>query len=287
MSRVPVLAAIATAAVLLAACGHDPAPRSETVENAIEWNRRAERAFRAGDPATARDYYVHALELYRSIEHSEGVATEIVNIATVELALGETDAAKTSLDALLGNPGLGIAPAQRAEAAYRRAWIALREGSLRGTDDWLARAEEDCRSECAAQGRLLNLRAQLALATGNARAAAVHADAAAAYHRRVRDPVEEANALYLLGDARAALGELTGAIESYRAALELDKNAGVPRKIARDLMRIGRTFARQGDARHAVEHLRRALTVYESIGDAAGAQEARRALAPLGTDAGR
>jgi tetratricopeptide (TPR) repeat protein len=254
-------------ALLLAACGHDPAPRSDVREAAVEANQRAQAAFKAGDYEAARDHTRRALDLYRALDDADGVATELVNLSVAQLAAGDVAGAIATLDPFFANPGLEFSAAQRAEAAYRRAWIARRTADARETDTWLTRAEGWCRGECPANGRLLNLRAQIALEGGDLATAREQATRAVAANRKTQDRVEEANAVRLLANVAASHGDHAGARAHFEQALALDKETGQAAKIHADLIGIGLSLRAQGRGREAVEYFERARSVAQGAGD--------------------
>lgn len=271
-------------AALLAACGHAPAPRSPTVESAIEWNRRGQTAYRAGDFLRARDAYRQALVLYRSIEDVNGVATELVNVATAEFALGNVPASKAALDEIVTSRAPGFPAAQRAEGAYRRAWLAQREKSSGETAEWLARAEGFCRGDCPAHGRILNLRAQTEIAAGRLTAAREHALRALAANQKSGDKAEEANTLRMLAESLLALGDAPGAAVRYEQALAIDKETGQADKVAASLLGLGAVAQVQGRLAEAGDYYRRALVVAEAGGDSERREAASSALKTLGGD---
>jgi tetratricopeptide (TPR) repeat protein len=261
--------------IALAACGHTPAPRPAVVESAIEWNQRGQSAFRAGELARARDAYRQALRLYRSIEDADGIATELINVAWLEHALGDTPAAKAALDEVSASRAPGFPATQRAEAAYRRAWIAQREQRPVETAEWLARAEALCRADCPAHGRILNLHAQSEIAAGRLAAGRELARRALAANQKAGDKAEEANALRLLAETLLALGDAPEAALRYEQALALDKETGQPDKVAADLLGLGAAARARQRLPEAREYYRRALAAAE----AGGSEELRRAAA--------
>jgi len=56
--------------------------------------------------------------------------------------------------------------------------------------------------------------------------------------------------------------------------LQLDKETGSAEKIALDLMGLGRSLARQGKRKEAVEYFQRAYFVSEGVGDTRGMEAA-------------
>lgn len=265
--------------VSLAACagGEPPKPTPALVEEAYQWNQRAESAFRRGDLDTALESSRRALALYLSLEDSDGVARELANLSSIHLARGETTEAVAVLGPVLEEGGLPFPPRLRAEAAYR---IAVIESTRNQTAarDWLERAGRECQPECDVLGRMLNLRARLLLAGKQSAEAQTLARRALALHERRGDRQEHANSLRLLGEIALVEARPVEARDYFRRALEIDKDEAVPRKIFADLIGMGRSFSAEGRATEAQAHFRRARAVAQAAGDTTGVAEADRLL---------
>jgi tetratricopeptide (TPR) repeat protein len=248
------------------------------VEDAYQWNQRAESAFRRGDLDGALEASRRALALYRSLEDSDGVARELANLSAIHLARGETDAAVSVLTPVLAEGGAPFQARHRAEAAYRLAVLeAARQPAAAG--EWLDRAERHCGAECDALGRILNLRARLQLDGRRLDSAETLARRALALHDRRGDRQELANSLRLLGDIALAGNRPAEARDQYRRALDIDKDEAAPRKILADLIGIGRSLAAEGRRPEAVDFFRRARAVAAAAGDSPGVAEVDHLLA--------
>ena len=272
----------ALAVLSLAACGGgEPIrPTPALVEEAYQWNQRAESAYRRGDLDVALDASRHALDLYRSLEDSDGVARELANLSSIHLARGETDQAVAVLTPILAQGGAPFRAGHRAEAAYRIAVIEAARSPARA-GEWLDRAEQHCGSGCESQGQLLNLRARLLLAAKQPAPALALARRALGIHEKRGDRQEQANSRRLLGDIALGNAQPVEARADYQRALEIDKDEAVPRKIFADLMGIGMTFAAERRREEAATHFRRARDVAQAAGDRAAAAEADRRLTEL------
>lgn len=266
-------------ALLTAACGSAPPRPSENEEHAVRLNKRAQGAYRSGDLPAALALHEQALAANRAIENVAGIAAELMNIAAIQGQLGNGAAAHAALDEILVRPAVPFSGAQRAEAAYRKAYLYFETGQRAEAGLWLAQARVLCGAkECAADGKAGNLRARIAIEQGDAGAALGHARAALAINDRYEDRAEQGNSLRLMADAALTLGDYLAAEQSYSGALALDKALGVPPKIALDLIGIGRSLHAQGRAAEAVEYFRRAQSVASGAGDRATVELARRLL---------
>ncbi len=273
---------IALAATLLAACSSAPTPRPATEEGAIQWSQRGEDAYRRGDLNGALAAYEQAFKLYASVEHNEGSASQLLNIATVYYRLGDRARASQTLDQILTARGVATPARFKAEAAYRRAYFDFESGDMAGANSWLGRAQEYCvEAACDVGGRLSNLKAQLALARDDIASAELEARRGAELNRRGADAVEEANSLRLLAEIAVRRGQHAAALAFYEQALTLDKNAAEPRKIVLDLLGASRSLAAQGKSAAAGDYAERARRVAESVGDEQGQQQAAALLKSL------
>ncbi len=247
------------------------------VEEAYQWNQRAESAFRRGDLTGALEASRRALALYVSLEDSDGVTRELANLSSIHLARGEAAEAVSVLGPILEEGGTPFRSHHRAEAAYR---IAVIEASRNpaGAGEWLARAERHCQPECDVLGRILNLRARLLLGGKQVAEAQTLARRASSLHEKRGDRQELANSLRLLGDIALANTRPAEAREYFHRALAIDKDEAVPFKIFSDLIGIGRSFSAEGRRAEAATHFRRARAVAEAAGDSQGTSEADRLL---------
>jgi tetratricopeptide (TPR) repeat protein len=149
-------------------------------------------------------------------------------------------------------------------------------------------AQALCRqANCASAGAILNLRATLAQARGDRATAVELAQLAAQAARQHADRVEQANALRLLGELRSAQGAHPEAEQHYRAALDLDRAVEAPKKIALDLLGIGRSLHAQGRYDQALGYFHRSLSVADSIGDREAVESAQAAIRQLAPMAGQ
>jgi tetratricopeptide (TPR) repeat protein len=266
-------------ALLAAACGSAPPRPSESEEHAVQLNNRAQSAYRSGDLPAARALYRQALAANRAIENSNGIAAELMNIATVERQLGDSTRAHAALDEILVTPAVPFSGAQRAEAAYRKAYFFFDDGQRTQASEWLEQARVLCGAkECAADGKAGNLRARLALGQADAGAAFGYARGALAINTKYEDRAEQGNSLRLMGDAALKLGDSMGAEQFYSDALALDKALGAPQKIVLDLIGVGYSLRAQGRRSEAAEYFRRAQSVAIGAGDEAAVELARRLL---------
>jgi len=254
-----------TAALTLAGCVSSAPKLTVQQEAAIQYNQRGEAAFRQGDFALARDEFQKSLSIHRSVENQEGVAGELMNLSLVYRRLGNSSDAHGALDQILSGPGLPFDDKQRAEAAYRKASLYLDDADDAQARNWASRALDLCRA-CPAEGRIFNLQARMTLSARPAGSMQL-ARRALTLNRSAGNKIEEANSQRLIADAAYQTQDYSAAQAAYEAALLLDKETGAAEKIALDLMGLGRSLARQGKRKEAMDYFQRAYFVSEGTGD--------------------
>jgi tetratricopeptide (TPR) repeat protein len=270
------------AALLLAVWGcAGPLPTNSAAarhEAAIEANRRGEAHVRHGELESAARSYREALRLSQSLEDADGIAANAINLSIVRQRQGRFDEARSSLGAILEQPDLRFTPSRLAEASLRHALLDLDQGRLASAEQWLSRSARYCSERCALAAAIHNTGAQLALRAGRVDEAAAAARSGHDSARAANDRAELANALRLLGISSLHRSDATAARAHLEQALALDRELGAPRKIALDLLALGRAAALAGDVEAARAYYARALAVAEADRDSSGAAEARAML---------
>ena len=265
----------------LAACGSAPPAQSDADtrrERLVDLNDRAQRAVARGDLRRAAALYREALRVAESFEDFRSIGVNALNLAAVHQALGEPEAAHHALERVLAAPARFEEPLV-AQAAGLKSSLALQARELGAAEDWLKRAEGECKSPaCRIQTALLILRAQLALergATGESRSQAARALAAS---RAENSREEEANALRVDGRAAAAQGGHAEAVALLNQALAIDKQLALPYKIGLDLMALAETELMRGERQPARDYAQRALDVSRAAGNRPQQEAAARLL---------
>jgi Tfp pilus assembly protein PilF len=265
--------------LVLAACAAPPAKTTTARhEAAIEANRRAEAYLRHGELENAARSYREALRLSQSLEDADGIAANAINVSIVRQRQGRFGDARASLGVILEQPDLHFSSARLAEASLRHALLDLDEGRYAAAGKWLSQSLEHCAGRCGLLPAIHNTRAQLALKAGLAEEGAAAARSAHDAAHAANDRTELANALRLLGIAALQAGDFGTARPRLEEALALDRELGVPRRIALDLLALGRAAERSGDRAAARAYYARALAVSEADRDTSGTAEARAML---------
>lgn len=246
------------AALLLTACGHKPELRSPREQQAIDFNRQGETAFRYGEYRLAIDHFQASLRMNETIENIDGIAINRINLAKSYQALGDLAGSQREADSLLQERVLQFAPAHLAAAAIQKSLLLLQQGQADAAQEWIDRARDYCADRCDARGVMLNVRTGIALARGDAATAAQWGEQAL---KENNTPVEHANALRLLAEARLMAGASGAALPLLQEALTQDKQLGATTKIAMDMELLARACAASGDPDKAREFGERARRV--------------------------
>jgi tetratricopeptide (TPR) repeat protein len=266
----------------VAGCGGAPVYRSAPLEREQELNRKATAAYERGKYESALALSREALQISRAIEHADGIAANLLNLAAVQRALGERAQAAQAVDELLAAGPIAFSPERRSAAAYLRALLELDAGAFPEAARLAAAARELCRTaRCGSEGRIVNLQARAAFLGGDPARALTLAREALALNREAGADEETANALRTMADAALVSGGGAEAEAGYAAALALDKKLGLAAKIRLDLLRLGDAAAAAGRIDAARDYFRRALGVSRGAADEAGAAEAEARLRGL------
>lgn len=290
MKRLAAATPAIVACTLLAACAGGPPPTR--LQRAVDENNRGEQFFARGDYKGAADHFRRALAAAESIEDEDAIAANLVNLSIVQQRLGDRAGAVASAERILNERNLAFADRRIAEAALRRALLAMEAGEHAAAADFAAKAEAKCRESCALRGKLLGLRGYLALAAGDGPQAAKLGREAITLQRAAGDQEELANALRLLGSAlllpgasSATAGSPAGspaeALAPLNEALTIDKKLALARAVANDLLMLGRAHARLGDAAQARAHFERAMAAAQADGNKVTVEQARQGLAGM------
>lgn len=275
----PLLAALLVG--LMGACGHAPEkPVNLRLSQAIELEQKGQQAYRQGHAAAAAGHFEAALRVDMSIENHDGIVADRLNLAQALDASGDVGGARRQLDALLSDSPLSLSPEQIARAKAALGLMALKQGELADAQRLIDEAQQACAKTCPSAAAILNINARIALERNNPSAALASAGAALPLLAEGSHLGERANSLRIIGLARLALGEAVAALAPLLQALALDRELGLPERIADDLLQLGRTHAATGNQGNAEYFYRRALTVAEASGNAALAQRVREANKP-------
>ncbi len=234
-SRLSLFMGLLACILFLTACGQTAPKRNARLELAAEHGQSAQRAYDRGDFHTALKQYEMALQIDVAVENVSGIAIDTLNLARVNQLLGKPEVANAYLDKLLQDSALEYEDIYLATAAAQKSLLLLQHGAVKEARLWLEKASEWCKEKCAIAIVIDNTRAAIALREKDAEQA-LHWGTKAASASRDSSPLEYANALRHMGEAKLMLGEFSAALHLAEEALVVDKLQGLPEKIRQDLL---------------------------------------------------
>jgi tetratricopeptide (TPR) repeat protein len=223
--------------------------------------------FELGELSTATEFFQRALELGQLDGDDLLVARATNNLGAIANVRGEREQALT-MYALAIAAYQRLGEARGLAAAHHNMGITFRHIGL------LDRADE---SECraidfaheAGNARLLLLarigRAEVSLLRGDAKFAAVAAARLASDFAKSGDPIQQANALRVVGAARLALREYDGALAVLADGLRLAVSHDAALIEAEVLRTRAEVFSWRGDHRAARDDAARAIGIFNHL----------------------
>ncbi len=256
---------VIAACLLTLACGGGPSASvvSQQVQRSNAHNVNARAAYERGDTALAMKLSSEALRLSRSVEDTEGIALNLLNIAAIYRVRQDRASAHEALGELFNSAGIKYPDRLLARGCMLKALLYIDEGVLNDASKWAGKAESLCKgSGCNVMAGIYNLKGRVLLLRDDVPGAREYAQRG----RRAGGgkSAESANSLRLLGDSYLALKDYQRAESMYQEALEMDKELGLPSKIAMDLKGMAEASIAEGRVDKAKEYLLRALDVSKS-----------------------
>jgi len=259
----------------LSGCGGAPAQKPSNAHiMASEYSQKAAKAVEKGDNEKALSYYMEALKINRSIENTEGIAVNLINMAAIYQKKGDILKARELIEIALSMPD--ISAEARSEAAYEQAKIYLKEKDTVKAKEWIDKSLSLYKGPL--EGARLNLTGRIAFAEGKYDEALATADTALKRNRENKQKTEEANSLRLVAEIKAQKGDYKGSREFYLRALDIDKELGNSRKIAMNLRGLGALSLNNGYFQDAINFYMRAYEVSKNAGDTEDALKALELL---------
>jgi len=228
-------------------------------------------AFELGDLETAERRFSGALELASDEEDALLVARATNNLGAIANVRGRHEAA-LSLYQLAVPAYQRIGSALGLAQSFHNIAITYRDARrLAEAEEYERRAVEFARE--AGNPRMLAMaragRAELSLMRGDADLARAGASMAAMEYAAIPDPAGEADALRLLGAARAELGETEPAMQALDRALALAREHGSALVEAETRSAMARLRESGGDREAARDDALAALEIFTRLGAAA------------------
>jgi len=217
----------AAGAALLGACSSPPV-RSPAEIQTQGFSTQGIDRFKAGDLPRALAFFQQALVIAQSIEDDDAIAAARLNLSMVYVGMGRQDEALKQLDLVLDERRLVFSADRRAEAALRRA-MAVQASDRASAEQSLDRAAAICGSGCSVKGKILNLKAYIALSAGRTEEGLKLAQQAQSALAK-DDALEKANALRLQSSAYIALKTPAAAVPPAPGSAEDGQGRGSERE---------------------------------------------------------
>ena len=232
--------------LLITGCGSKKpiVEKSAALAGAERLERRATTAYGKGDAIGATKDFQAALHVYESLAMLEAAAGVQLSLAKIDSDEGRIKEAQTRVaDVLNQSSSLGASTAMLAHG--RAAALSLQQKNIAAAGVSLSAAERICANTCEAASALLAMRANWALAGGDAGAAKTHATGALA---QAQSPNDKANALRSLAESSLVLGQLPDAATQAEQALQIDQAQGLSARVIADLNLLSAIHAKVGNS---------------------------------------
>jgi DNA-binding CsgD family transcriptional regulator len=256
-------------------------------ESAVPWPlmRLCHLELAAGNWAAAERYLEEGLDAAIVTGQVPVRADLTCTAALVYAHVGRVDEARAT-----AAEGLELANASSSGIGPRLAeWalgmVELAEDDARAAAERLAPMWEASKSAGVldpGENRYLGDLGEALVAIGDLAGADRLADELGALGKQVERPSAIGIALRVEGQAAAASGELDRALAVMREAAEVHEHAGLPFELGRTLLALGSVERRARRRRDARETLQRALAVFDDLGAALWAGNARAELGRIG-----
>jgi tetratricopeptide (TPR) repeat protein len=226
-----------------------------------------------GEAAQAQLYHKRAYEIYDKLGLKREAAEVQGFLASNQLASGENEAAKKSLEKSQAE-GAGVktlldnGEALYAQQEYEEALVVFRKA-------FAAAQQPPNRNAILAATRNIS---NCLYALGNYEQALESYLQTKQYQQQVGDAVGIADTWLRLGNCHYALGDLDEAIDHYKQSFELAKETKTALVMAESLSSIGLAYFVQGENKLALDHYYQSLNHYATAGDKDGIAQALQSV---------
>lgn len=220
-------------------------------------------------PEEALRNYQDSMEINQRLGQKRGVAASLVEIAQVQLSLGQPDAALTAYSQALSIRREIGAKKEAGDTLIDLGDLYLESGqpdkALQVLKESL-QIQRDANDETY-QGLCLNNIGNAYAQKGENEDALTYLQQALLIREKLNVPGDIAETLQNLGTAYAALGQYDQAMTSYMRGLDIYRKAGDNLGAARNVHSIGLVFGYQGRLGSAVGALQDSVKVFRDLGD--------------------
>jgi len=272
MKAVRLIAALLSFVLLPGCAGISQAPPQRLL-TAIELNNQAADALARGEYPLAERLYLKSLAHDRAIENTDGVAINLIGLAVTYKKANRPDDALRVAGLVTASALHGVSFQRLAEAELLSASVLMAKSDWAGAARFVGEVESLCSQRtCEIDGRLANLKAQLAIVDDRISDAAILAKRAIQSAEAANDREELANALRVAANASLYASPLEG-IGFIEQALNIDKSLALSDKIFRDLVLMGRLYWATENRPLSAQSFFRARLVAEGGNNSEGLRE--------------
>lgn len=226
----------------LTACGGAAQLTPQRLLIAIDLNNQAVAALARGEYPQAERLYLQSLAHDRSIENADGIAINLIGLAVTYQKAHRLDDALRVAALVNENEISGVSQQRLAEAELLRVTLLIRKADWDGAATLVGELEARCaQRNCQIDGRLANIKAQLAIVGSRIPEAATLAQRAIQAAETANNQEELANALRVAANVSLYANPADG-IELVDRALRIDKDLALSEKIFKDLVLLGRLY---------------------------------------------
>ena len=250
---------------------------------AAKLNHKARASYVTGNYRKALLSYNEALRIDRSIENTDGVTVNLINLSIIYRKINDYENALKCVDEIFEHllqehrATLWLADAAIVKTLilidtkeYDHAWDLIEKGLMFPTN-----------KNTNTTGRLYNLKTRLAFMKDDTLPAISLGMKALQVNKQNDDEEETANSLRLLAEIKTKLKEYSTAKSYYKQALELDKSINASRKMSLDLIGLGNVSSINEKNVEASIYFQRALAICESNGDRENVEYLKKTLSEL------
>lgn len=274
----PVLFVI-SALLLAAACGGPKPVITAYHKKETSLSKKAKAEYGKARYEKALKLYTEALNASRALDDPELIAINLINISSVYRKMGQTENSIRTADEILEATHVSYPQEYISQAQIIKSQVYKDMGKYAIAREFADSALKTCQaSSCNQSGRIYNLKAKIAILEGDLKAADAFSSKGLDIVTKAEDHNEIANSLRIKGEVKIKQKRYQEAGPLLEEALAGDKKYGRSRKIALDLILLGRLFDAQGKSATAQKYYKRALSVSVGDDDEDGVKRAKKLL---------
>jgi tetratricopeptide (TPR) repeat protein len=282
------LTTVALGALLLLACGTPVSPNRSPkhIRQSTRQLNLASGLYIKGCYVRALEHYQQAHERYTAADQMVGVAHSLNGIANVYYRLGDLPSAVSVYNDAIEAYDLAGAHAGSVRAICNKAATLIAADRLDEAESVLDQADDRAKGDDVLPALRQKARAMLVMQRGNHAEAAEDLLQKAIQAAKEGEPDQLASANYTMGRLLLADRRTTHAVDYLKRSLSLDQTAGAYDDIAHDLSALGRCHLQLEHYPQAVAYLKRSIKIFALLGNAGKVQELAALLKAQSSETG-